>query len=191
MITSKLENMKKRLTCFLITCVVLLCFPSCKKVLASIYGGSDVPIPQSELIIPQVYIVPTDELYLGSFVYDINLDSSVRANTRGVFGASSVNSVKVKSVIIKIINPDAYDNLSNFDSARVTLQSSTNNTPIQLFNIGLPSTYSDSLYYIPTNNPELLSYVKGNTITCNVYGKMRTVTNKPLGITVDVTLRAN
>ncbi len=168
-----------------------MCLPSCKKVIAAVYGGSDVPVPQSQLIIPQVYIVPPDELYLGSFVYGINLDSSVKANTRGVFGASSVNSVKVKSVIIKILNPDLYDNLSNFDSARVTIQSNTNSTPIQLFSIGFPNTYSDSVYYTPTNSPELLSYVKGNTITCNVYGRLRTVTNKPLGITVDVTLRAN
>src|SRR5665213_749697 len=185
MITPKIEKMKKRLTCFLITGVVLLCFPSCKKVIAAIYGGSDVAVPQSELIIPQVYIVPPGELYLGSFVYDINLDSSVRANTRGVFGASAVNSVKVKNVIIKIVNPDAYDNLSNFDSARVTIQSNSNNTPIQIFNVGFPNTYLDSMYYTTPNGPELLSYVKGSTITYNVYGKVRTTTNKPLGITVD------
>lgn len=183
--------MKKRLTGFLITCFVLLCFPSCKKIIAAVYGGSDVAIPQSELVIPQVYIVPPDELYLGSFVYDINLDSSVKANTGGVFGANAVNSVKVKSVIIKIVNPDAYDNLSNFDSVRVTLQSDTNNTPVEIFNIGLPVIYSDSLYFTTPSGPELLSYVKGSTVTYNVYGKVRTVTNKPLGITVDVTLRAN
>ncbi len=87
-------------------------------------------------------------------------------------------------------NPDAYDNLSNFDSARVTLQSDNNSTPIQLFAVGFPETYSDSLNASP-DSPELLSYVKGKTVTYNLYGKLRSTTNKPLGITVDVTLRAN
>lgn len=183
--------MKKLLTNILLVGIVLLYFSSCKKVLAAIYGGSDVVIAQTELIIPQVYTVPPDEVYLGSFTFNINLDSSVRANTGGVFGANAVNSVKVKSIIIKVENPDAYDNLSNFDSARVTLQSDTNNTPVDLFAVGFPVTYSDSLNYTTPNSPELLPYVKGSTVTYNVYGKLRTVTNKPLGITIDVTLRAN
>jgi hypothetical protein len=182
--------MKKLLTWLLLAGIIFLYFSACKKVLAAIYGGSDVVIPKTELIIPQVYTVPPGEVSLGSFTYDINLDSSVRANTEGIFGANAVNSVKVKNVIIKVENPDAYDNLSNFDSARVTLQSDNNSIPIQLFAVGFPETYSDSLNATP-DSPELLSYLKGKTVTYNLYGKLRSTTNKPLGITVDVTLRAN
>jgi hypothetical protein len=181
---------KKLLTALLLTGAIFLSFSSCKKVLAAIYGGSDVIIPRTELIIPQVYTVPAGEITLGSYTYSINLDSSVRASTGGIFGANAVNSVKVKNVIIKVENPDAYDNLSNFDSARVTIQSDNNSTPIQLFAIGFPETYSDSLNASP-GGPELLPYVTGKTVTYNLYGKLRNTTNKPLGITVDVTLRAN
>lgn len=171
----------------------LLCInlSSCKKIIAAVYGGTDVTIPQFQLILPQVYSVPPGEIPLGSYSYYINLDSSVRAGTRGVFGANAVNSVKIKKVIIKIINPDAYDNLANIDSARVTLQSSSNNNPVEIFNIGFPNTYSDTYEYTTTNSPELLSYVKGNLIIYNIFGKLRAPTNKPLGLTVDVTLRAN
>lgn len=165
--------------------------PSCKKIIAAVYGGQDVAVPEYQFIIPQIYIVPPGELPIGSYSFYFNLDSTVKANTGGVFGENSVNSVKIKKVTIKIINPDAYDNLSNFDSARVTLESSTNSTPVELFKIGFASTYADSLNYIPTNSPELLSYIKGKTITYNVFGKMRSPTNKPLGLAVDVTLRAD
>lgn len=163
---------------------------SCKKALAAVFGGTDVAVPQFQITIPQIYLVPPGEISMGSYSFYLNMDSAVRANTGGVFGADAVNSIKIKQVTLKIVNPDAYDNLSNFDSARVTLQSSSNNNPVQLFDIGFPNTYADTYDYIPTNSPELLSYVKGSTITYNVYGKVRNPTNKPLGLTVDVTLRA-
>ncbi|KAA9037204.1 hypothetical protein FW778_17405 [Ginsengibacter hankyongi] len=183
--------MKRLILISLIGGLIFINLSSCKKVLAAVYGGTDVTVPQFQLILPQIYSVPPGEIPLGSYSYYINLDSSVRASTGGVFGANAVNSVKIKKVTIKITNPDAYDNLANIDSARVTLQSSSNNNPLQLFTIGFPATYDDTYDYTTSNSPELLPYVKGNIIIYNVFGKLRTPTNKPLGLTVDVTLRAN
>jgi len=183
--------MKRVILISLIASTILVNLSSCKKALAAVFGGTDVAVPEFKMIVPQIYIVAPGEIPLGGYSFYFNLDSTVRAKTGGVFGANAVNSIKIKQITIKITNPDAYDNLANIDSARVTLQSSSNNNPVELFNIGFPNTYADTYNYTTTNSPELLSYVKGNTITCNVFGKMRTATNKPLGLTVDVTLRAN
>lgn len=183
--------MKKLQFGFLISGLILITFSSCRKIIAKVYGGTDVVVPEFQFILPQIYVVPQGEVALGSYSFYFNLDSTVKANTGGVFGANSVNSIKIKQITIKVTNPDAYDHLGNFDSARVTLQSSSNNTPIELFHVGFPNSYLETYNYTTTNSPELLSYIKGNTITYNVFGKMRTPTNKPLGLAVDVTLRAD
>lgn len=183
--------MKRLILISLISGIIFVNLSSCKKVIASVFGGTDVTVPQFQITIPPIYFVPPSEVSMGSYSFYLNMDSAVRANTAGVFGADAVNSIKIKQITLKIVNPDANDNLANFDSARVTLQSTSNNNPVQLFNIGFPNTYADTYNYTTTNSPELVSYVKGDTLTYNVFGKMRTVTSKPLGLTVDVTLRAN
>jgi hypothetical protein len=181
----------KRLFVFLLAGAIIFYTSSCKKIIAAVYGGSDITVPELQIILPQVYFVQPNELWLGSYAFTLNLDSIVKANTGGAFGANSVNSVKIKQVTIKIINPDAFDNLANIDSARVTLQSSSNTTPIDLFHIGFDSTYADTYVYTTTNSPELLPYLKGNILTYSIYGKLRSATNKPLGLVLDVTLRAD
>src|SRR5664279_4735957 len=183
--------MKKLVMNFIIAGAILVNLSSCKKFIAAVYGGSDVTVPEFKMKVPQIYIVPAQEIPMGSYSFYFNLDSTVKANTGGIFGANSVNSIKIKKITIKILNPDANDNLANIDSVRVMLQSSINNTPIELFNIGFPDTYADTYDYTTTNSPELVTYLKGNTITYNVYGIMRRVTNKALSLAVDATLRAD
>lgn len=164
---------------------------SCKKIVAAIFGGTDVNIPEVHITIPPVIAISSNEMSLGSFSQNINLDSTVRANTGGTFGVNAVNSIKVKQVLITITNPDPSNNLSNFQSARVTLQSNTNSTPTDFFSITFPDTYTATYTFTPTDSPELLPYLKGNTITYNIYGRVRRTTNKPLTMVVTVTLRAN
>ncbi|HSN61740.1 MAG TPA: hypothetical protein VLR49_12445, partial [Ferruginibacter sp.] len=61
----------------------------------------------------------------------------------------------------------------------------------QLFSVLLDDTYASSLTFTPDDSPELLSYLKGNTISYTLYGSIRRITNKPLDMQVNVTLRAN
>lgn len=64
--------------------------------------------------------------------------------------------------------------------------------PVQLFSITFPDAYASTYSFSPTNNPELLSYLKGSkTISYNIYGNMWRITTKPLDISVDIVLRAN
>ncbi|MEO8415348.1 MAG: hypothetical protein ABI472_16935 [Ginsengibacter sp.] len=183
--------MKKLVMNFLIAGAILVHLSSCKKLIAAVYGGSDVTVPEFKMTIPKIYSVSPKEIPMGSYSFYFNLDSAVKANTGGIFGANAVNSIKIKKITIKIINPDADDNLANIDSVRVTLQSATNNIPVELFNIGFPDTYANTYDYTTANSPELVNYLKGNTIIYNVYGKMRRVTNKTLSMAVDATLRAD
>lgn len=182
----------KRLLILCVASVTLFAgFSSCKKVIAAVFGGTDVTVPDFTVKIPPIVIVTSTEAAIGSYSFHFNLDSSVRATTAGVFGANAVNSVKVKQISINLTNADQLNNLANFESARVTLQSNTNNNPTELFSVTFPDTYASTYTYTPTNSPELLSYIKGSTLTYNIYGQMRRVTNKSLTMVVSVTLRAN
>lgn len=163
---------------------------SCKKI-AQAFGGSDVVVPQYQITVPIVPFVLPTEISLGSYSFSFNLDSVVRANTSGLFGAKDVNSIKIKHVTINILNADQLNNLANFSTARVTLYSNTNSNPVELFAINFPDVYASSYTYTTTSSPELLSYLKGSLLTYTLYGKMRRITTKPLSMTLDVTMRAN
>ena len=101
--------------------MILTGFYSCKKLVAAVFGGTDVNAPEVQVTIPTVFIVPPNEMSLGTYSFHFNLDSIVRANTGGIFGANVVNSIKVKQVVVNITNADQVNNLANFESARVTL----------------------------------------------------------------------
>ena len=183
--------MKKIINLFCLSVLFAITFSSCKKLIASVFGGTDVVVPAFQLTIPAIPIVPPGEISLGSYSFNFNLDSTVRANTAGAFGANSVNSIKLKQIIFSLTNADSSNNLANFVSARVTLQSNTNNTPIQIFDIDFPDSSASGYTFTPTNSPELVSYLKGNMITYNIYGQMRRITTKPLNLVVTVTVTAD
>lgn len=182
--------MKKSIL-FLFTMTVLFAgFSSCKKILA-VFAGTDVTVPDFTVTVPPIIYITSTEMPIGSYTFNFNLDSSVRASTAGVFGANAVNSIKIKRIKIDITNADSLNNISNFESARVTLQSNSNNNPVELFAVSFPDTFDSTYTYTPTNSPELLSYAKGSSITYNIFGKMRRRTAKPLTLVLGVTLRAN
>src|SRR5665647_3140072 len=104
--------MKRLILISLIAGTIFVNLSSCKKVLAAVFVGTDVTVPEFQMIVPQIYLVPPGEIPMGSYSFYLNLDSAVRAGTGGVFGANAVNSIKIKQITIKIINPDAYDNLA-------------------------------------------------------------------------------
>lgn len=183
--------MKKIIIPILAAIVMVTGISSCKKVISTLFQGMDVNLPAVQVTIPSVIAVTPSEFPLGSFSMHFNLDSIVKASTAGVFGVNSVSSIKVKQISIIINNADQLNNLSNFESARITLQSNMDNNPAELFSITFPDSYATTFTTTPVNSPELLSYLKGSDIMYNVYGKMRRITTKPLSITIEVTIRVN
>lgn len=183
--------MKKLLVFFSTVLLLAAVFYSCKKLVAAIFGGTDVSAPEVQVTVPAIPFVTANEIEIGTFSFQFNLDSIVKANTGGVFGVNAVNSIKVKQVVVNITNADQLNNLANFESARVSLKSDVNSTPVQIFSATFPDTYASTATYTPANNPELLPYLKGAVISYTIYGKLRRITSKPLNIVVAVTLRAD
>jgi hypothetical protein len=183
--------MKKTFIPFLLAIVIFASFSSCKKIVSTLFQGMDVNAPQVQVTIPTIIAVTPNEFSLGSYTMHFDLDSIIKANTAGVFGVNSVSSIKVKQISISISNADQLNNLANFESTRITLQSTSDSNPAELFSINFPDSYASSFTSTTINSPDLLPYLKGSDITYNLFGKMRRITTKPLNITVAVTLRVN
>jgi hypothetical protein len=181
--------MKKHLFMYSIA-VLLVSISACNKVRDALMPAIDVDLPAFQFPIPAIPFVLPNEASLGSFTTTFNMDSIIRANTGGAFGAGAVSTIKVKQITIGLLNGDALNNLSNFESARFTFYSNTKSTPVEIFNVVFPDTFSTSLTVNPENSPELKEYLKGTQLTYTLYGRARRVTTKALTFNIQVTLSA-
>jgi hypothetical protein len=166
---------------------IALCIScNCNQIKEKLLPTFTVDIPEIKLAVPPLPKVVNKEIPVGALKTHINMDSAIRANTNGVFGASAVHFVKVKKVLIKATNADAKNNLSNFESARMTIYSDTASTEIA--NIKFPLTFTNSVTVTPEQSPDISNYLRGTTLAYNVYWKNRKVTKKFLKLTVTVTV---
>lgn len=165
----------------LVLAAITVTFVSCKKlnnIKNSLFQPIDVSVPDFSFIMPAVPIVLSTEASLGSYSMYFNLDSTVRANTGGKFGASAVSSIKVKQITINVTDADAANNLANFVSARFIFYSNTNSVEVASFTF--PDTFSSSSTFVPVNPPELRDYFANNQLNYTVFAKTRRITSKPL-----------
>ena len=183
------EKMKKNLITVPALFIILLSLSGCKKIARAIFGGFDTSVDY-QISVPIIPVVSPFELPVGQYLYKFNLDSVVKAQTAGIYHASDVKSIKAKLFNITITDADQLNNISNFQSVRVTIHSNTNSTPAELFAVTFPDTNA-STFTTPGNNAELLSYLKGTDIIYTMYAKNRRITTKPLTIFLSVTIRAS
>lgn len=181
--------MKKLFISAAIVIVVAAGSFSCKKIIRSIFQGVDADVPAFTVTVPALPYVFPNEVPFGTFSQNFNLDSAVKANTGGVYGANDISSVKVKRINFNLSNSDDLNNISNFESARLLFSSNTKSDTVTIASIVFPDTPSASYTYTPTNSPELKPYLTGSVLTYTAYGKLRKITTKSLGMTVLVTLR--
>lgn len=193
---AKPQRMKKVIVSSLVALLVIGALVSCKKVISKIFDGFDAEIPEILVTIPNPGIpagfpVPQSEMAIGSFTQSFNLDSIIKANTAGAFGAGDVNSVKIKQMVFAIKNADANNNLSNFESARFEISSNTNTTPVGLASFNFPNTYAETQTYVaPSDAPELRNYLTGTQLTYHSYAKIRRYTTKAISLSIKVTITA-
>jgi hypothetical protein len=159
---------------------------SCKQIRKQILPSINVNIPSINLSIPPLSFVPDKEIPVGALSTPINMDSTIKAKTRGTFGADAVSSVRVKKIVLKLLNGDRKNNFSNFESGRIRIYSDTSQVDIAAINF--PATFTDSLTITPVSNPEISDYLRGKQIAYNLFWKNRKPTTKFLKLDVKVTL---
>ncbi len=181
-------RMKKLLVPVLILIIATGLF-SCKKIVRKIFQGIDADVPVVSVTLPPIPVVIPIEVPFLPIVQRFDLDSTVKANTGGAFGADDVSSIKIKQIAFDLKNADSLNNISNFESVRVTFSSNANTEPVTIASITFPDIYASKYTYIPDNSPELKPYLNGSELIYNVYGKIRKITTKSLGLNIEVTLR--
>ena len=164
---------------------------SCNKLAQSFLPGFDVKVPDMQVIIPSIPIVPSNEMELGSFTLHFNLDSTIKANTNNVFNMNSVASMKVSQMLVTVSNGTSANNLSNFESARLLISSNANSSETALASFAFPSTETYSFNANTDNAPDILGYYKGTEITYKLFGKLRKPTTASLNLALSVTIRVN
>lgn len=179
----------KKLVIFVLIIVTLVATSiSCKKIIRNIFQGIDADVPEFSVTIPPIPIVLPIAIPI-PISQHFNLDSTVKANTGGVFGANDVTSVKVKQVVFNLSDADSLNNLSNFESVRVTFSSDVKTDTVTVASVVFPETYAATVTYTPVNSPELKPYLTGSVLHYTIFGKIRRVTTKSLHLSIKVTLR--
>lgn len=163
-----------------------LAVTACNNISEKFLPTFEVNIPVIKLRIPPLPLVLDKEIPVGALKIPINLDSTIRANTAGTFGANAVHTVRVKHIVLKAANADRRNNFSNFESARIRIYSDTSEVDIAQFKF--PSTYSDSLLIATAASPDISTYLKGRTLSYNLVWKNRKRTTKPLQLEIVIAL---
>lgn len=159
---------------------------SCREIQEKLLPAFSVNIPVIRLTVPSLPFVTDREIAAGAIRTPINLDSTIRANTGGAFGADAVHFVKVKKMVIKVVNADKINNLSNFETARMTLFSDTASADIA--SVNFPESYADVIAAEPESSIDISKYLRGKNLACNVYWKNRKKTGKSLKLEVWITV---
>jgi hypothetical protein len=181
--------MKKIYVCLIAAVIALGAFYSCKKIIRKIFQGIDAEIPAFTVTLPAIPYAPPTEIAIGTLTQEFNLDSTIRANTSGVYGANDISSVKVKQIVFSLANGDEQNNISNFESTRLLFSSNTKSDTVTIASITFPDTLAMSYTYTPVNSPELKPYLSGTVLYYTAFGKLRRATTKPLDLGIQVTLR--
>ncbi|MCW3107530.1 MAG: hypothetical protein JWQ09_2036 [Segetibacter sp.] len=176
----------KNATPGLIVLMMMFVSCTCNQIKEKLLPAFNVTIPEINLTIPPLSIVTNKEVPVGALKTHINMDSTIKANTAGTFGADAVHFVKVKKMVIKALNADKNNNLSNFETARMRIYADTASTDIATINF--PKVYSDSITVIPPASPDISNYLRGSNLAYNLFWKNRKTTKKFLKLNVKISV---
>jgi hypothetical protein len=182
--------MKKFNFALIIILVGGFAFLSCKKIIHKLLPSFDTTVSNIAIAVPAIPFSNISGSVGFQTIY-YNLDSTIKASTGGVFGASDVSSITLKSIVITLQNGDQLNNFANFQNLQVDLSSNTNTTPVTIATANIPDVASNSLSMDVSSSPNILSYFQGNQLTYDVSGTVRRSTYHALDglVTIIVTVK--
>lgn len=177
--------MKKSILSFSVASLLVLGMSSCEKAKDKLFPSFETNAGTLLVNVP-VVASTANEVALGNTTVSFNLDSTIKAYTNGSFSISNANSVKIKDITLTVLNGDQENNISNFESAKVTIASNANSSPAVIASANLMDINQPAV--INGNGTELKGYLQGGQITYNVSGKARRATTKELQASISVVL---
>lgn len=170
------------------TAVLVFAMSSCEKVKDKVFPSFET---NSGTVLIDVPVVTntSSEMEIDATTISFNLDSTIKANTGGNFSISNVKSVKVSTITLSVLNGDQQNNISNFETAKVSVSSNANSTPAVIASATLADVNQPAV--INGNGTELKGYLQGNQITYKVSGKARRTTSKELQAVISIVLKVS
>jgi hypothetical protein len=152
----------KALLIFSVLLFSIVALPSCKKVAEKLFSGFDLPLTDIPTVIPTISV--SYYTFLTSTTIKFNLDSIVKAESRGSFGGGDLTSVKVKQATLRLQQADA-PNMALLQTVSIQLYSDSVRIPVTLVSANVPDSASTTLHFDASQSPEILPYLQGKTIT--------------------------
>ena len=124
---------------------------------------------------------------------DIDLDKIIKDNAGQNFGINNVQSLIIEKITVSILNHDANNNLSNFDTAKVYINSDQGIADKK--NDIFVGAWVNSTTYDPANqsltitgdpNLQMMDYLKGKKVYYWFRVRAKKVTTKPLDINIKI-----
>jgi hypothetical protein len=165
------------------TCIGLSTLQSCDKVANLLQYSLDLQTASAEVVLPP----STDTVgsASGSQVVYYNVDSFIRANTGNALGIDNIESVKIESCTLTLLNPTTANNFANFRSATGSVYSNSNTTPYSMSITNNPDVYATTMSLPVDTTVNLKSYLTGNQLTYSAGGSLRRATTDSVHVKVD------
>lgn len=186
------NSMKITLLCFVFV-LTIVSMSSCDKLKDKLFEAFTTGMTDVNVTIPIVSNT-TAEGRIETIPVFINVDSIIKANTGGFFSLNSVSSVKVESADLTINNPDASNNLANFEYGVLlfnTLNPQTNdwNIPMGVGRYDIKDSYATSSPFEVIQSVNLKDHLRGTKVVYFYGYKARRVTTKALNCTIKMKLK--
>ena len=173
--------------------MLVILYGSCDKLKDKLFDAFTTGMTDVSLTIPVVSST-TGEGKIETLPIFVNVDSIIKANTGGIFSLNSVSKITVESADLTINNPDAGNNLANFESGLLlfnTLNPQTNdwNTPMGVGPGDITDNYATSLSFALIPDVNLKEHLRGTKVIYFYGYKARRVTTKSLSCTIRMKLK--
>ena len=178
--------MKKVLLSFAV--LGTLALASCDKIKDAIFPSFETTIGEVTVVVP-IITNTASETEMGRISVNFNIDSVIKKYTANQFSISNATSIKVQNTTVHLVNGDAINNLSSFETIKLSVASDAVPTPAVIAQEAITSDANPIV--INGNDTNLKEYLKGGRVTYTLSGKAKRPTTKPLQLSVTVALKVN
>ena len=140
-------SMKKTLKALSLAAVVTatgFSLQSCEKLKDAIFPAFVTQAADIEFTVPAITVTGTGGI-VSSTTTHLKLDSIIQAETHGVFSIDNVSAVRIEDMTLTVLNPDASNNLSNFQQGTVSFSSNANQAATQIGTSTIADVFASSL----------------------------------------------
>ncbi len=171
----------------------LISLSSCDKIKDKLFEAFTTGMTDASVTIP-IVTNTAGEGKIETIPVFINVDSIIKANTGGFFSLNSVSTVKVESADLIINNPDASNNLANFEYGVLAFntfnpQTSDWNIPMAVGRYDIKDSYATSFPFELIQSVNLKEHLRGTKVVYLYAYKARRVTTKALNCTIKMKLK--